>query len=83
MTAGSDIHTVGITDNGNIYGMAFDKPLDSISDYVKRIKSGTGFSLHVPQDELVWKEGTSNHLPVFIFDQKNVPHAANSLDDIF
>lgn len=83
MTAGSDIHTVGVTDNGSIYGMAFEEPLHSIADYVARIKSGTGFSLHVPPEELVWKEGSSNHLPVFIFDQKNIPRAANSLDDIF
>ena len=83
MTAGSDIHHVGRTDNGYIYGMEFNTPLQSIADYVKRIKSGTGFSLHVPQDELSWKEGTANHLPVFIYDRENRPHSTNNIDEIF
>lgn len=83
MTAGSDIHTVGVTSTRYIYGMEFDSPLDSIDDFVKRIKNGTGFSLHVPQETLDWVEGTSNYLPVFIFDNKNNPHATNSLFDIF
>ena len=73
MTAGSDIHHVGRTDNGCIYGMAFDTPLTSVTDYVARIKSGHGFSLHVPPEHLAWVEGTANHLPVFIFDKKNQP----------
>jgi hypothetical protein len=83
MTAGSDIHLVGHTDNGFIYGMAFDEPLDSITDYVTRIKKGTGFSLHVPEEQLEWKQGTSNHLPVFIFDKDNKPKPASDIDTIF
>lgn len=83
MTAGSDIHKVGSTDNGHIYGLEFEKPLNSIDDYVKQIKSGTGYSLHVPPHHLEWVEGTSNHLPVFIFDRENKPHAVNSLTEIF
>jgi hypothetical protein len=75
MTAGSDIHLVGHTDNGFVYGMEFDEPLNSIKDYVDRIKKGTGFSLHVPLEQLEWKEGTSNHLPLFIFDRNNNPVA--------
>lgn len=73
MTAGSDIHHVGRTDNGCIYGMAFDTPLTSVTDYVARIKSGHGFSLHVPPEHLAWVEGTASHLPVFIFDKQNQP----------
>ncbi len=83
MTAGSDIHKVGCTENGSIYGMCFDTPLASASDYAKRIKEGQGFSLHVPAKHLEWKAGTSNHLPVFLFDSKNIPHAACGLQDIF
>lgn len=83
MTAGSDIHKVGVTDNGSIYGMAFDEPLVSISDYVKRIKNGTGFHLHVPSQQLEWEEHTSNHLPVFIFDKSNTPIAMHNVDEIF
>ncbi len=79
MTAGSDIHHVGRTDNGYIYGMEFDTPLNTITDYVTRIKHGSGFSLHVPSDHLVWEEGTTNHLPVYIFDKNNVPILTDSV----
>lgn len=83
MTAGSDIHHVGRTDNGMLYGMEFDKPLNSIDDYVRRVKSGSGFSLHVPPEHLAWEDGTTNHLPVFIFDKDNTPIPTHSIDDIF
>lgn len=83
MTAGSDIHHVGRTGNGYIYGMEFDKPLNSINDYVQRIKSGSGFSLHVPSSHLAWEEGTTNQLPVFIFDRNNTPIPTHGIDDIF
>ncbi len=83
MTAGSDIHHVGRTDNGYIYGMEFDKPLHSITDYVTRIKSNSGFSLHVPPEHIAWKENTASHLPVFIFDRENHPTATESIDEIF
>jgi hypothetical protein len=73
MTAGSDIHLVGHTDNGYIYGMEFDKPLNSIKDFVEQFKKGTGFSLHVPIDQLEWKEGSTHHLPLFIYDMDNNP----------
>lgn len=83
MTAGSDIHHAGHTGNGCVYGMEFDEPLDSIDDYVARIKKGSGFSLHVPHEHLAWKENTASHLPVFIFDKDNRPVAAGSIEDIF
>ncbi|MDE5698193.1 MAG: hypothetical protein K2I96_12420, partial [Lachnospiraceae bacterium] len=83
MTAGSDIHHVGHTGNGCIYGMEFDTPLNTIDDYVTRIRSGNGFSLHVPPEHLAWEDGTTNHLPVFIFDKDNTPIPTHSVDDIF
>lgn len=83
MTAGSDMHKVGITESNCVYGMCFDTPLTSALDYANRIKNGQGFSLHVPSKHLEWKDGTSNHLPVFIFDSYNRPHATNSVEDIF
>jgi hypothetical protein len=73
MTAGSDIHLVGHTDNGNIYGMEFEKPLNSINDFVAQFKKGTGYSIHVPFDQLEWVEGSTHHLPLFIFDKDNKP----------
>lgn len=83
MTAGSDIHEAGFTGNGNVYGMVFDKPLNSIADFVAAIKKGVGFSLHVPKAQLEWRGGTSNHLPIFIFDRENRPVAADTLEQIF
>ncbi len=83
MTAGSDIHQVSTTSKREVYGMEFDEPLHSITDYVTRIKKGTGFSLHVPSWQLEWCSGTSNHLPVYIFDKNNVPIATNSVHQIF
>jgi hypothetical protein len=52
--------------------MEFDKPLNSIQDYVDCIKKGTGFSLHVPYEQLEWKEGTTHHLPLYIYDKNNI-----------
>jgi len=63
--------------------MEFDEPLNSASDYVRRIKSGSGFSLRVPPEHLAWEEGTTNHLPVYIFDRDNTPVPAHSVEDIF
>jgi hypothetical protein len=78
MTAGSDMHLVGHTDNGFVYGMEFDKPLNSIMDFVDYIKKGTGYSLHVPYDQIEWQEGTSHHLPLFIYDKDNNPHPVSN-----
>ncbi|MCM1183947.1 MAG: PHP domain-containing protein [Roseburia sp.] len=83
MTAGSDIHHVGHTDNGRIYGLEFEQPLSSIADYVRAVKSGTGYALHVPPEDIKWVPGTTNRLPVFIFDRENRPHPADSLEQIF
>jgi hypothetical protein len=53
--------------------MEFEKQLESIQDFVNQIKKGTVFSLHVPNEQLVWQEDTCSHLPVFIFDRDNKP----------
>lgn len=71
MTAGSDIHKVGQTETGEIYGVAFDEPLTSIQDYVKRIKTGTGYHLHVPKELLTLTPDMPNQLPVYLFDKRN------------
>lgn len=83
MTAGSDIHHVGKTNNGLIYGMEFVTPLNSIEDYVARVRNRFGFSLHVPPELLAWETGTTNHLPVYIFDKTNTPIPTHSVAEIF
>lgn len=44
VTSGSDIHNVGFLQNGKIPvgGMEFDRPLEDLFDYVKRIKAKEG-----------------------------------------
>ncbi len=71
MTAGSDVHLVGFTASGHTYGVAFDEPLTSIQDYVRRIKSGTGYHLQVPEDLLILTPDKANELPAYLFDEKN------------
>ena len=42
MTAGSDLHKIGSTEDCNLYGMEFDSPLANEADYVKRILNSEG-----------------------------------------
>ena len=49
MTAGSDIHKAGGSDNGCLFGMITEEPLNSAADYVKLVKSGTGYQLNVAE----------------------------------
>lgn len=69
MVAGSDIHKIG--EDVTTYGLAFDKPLASIQDYVTRIKSGKGYQLHVPENLLTLAPDCSTSLPVYLFDKNN------------
>lgn len=83
MTAGSDIHLVGATESEEFYGVVFDTPLTSIQDYVNRIKTGKGYSLHVPQSRLEWTKDTTNYLPVYLFDQNNQEHYMEDVQSLF
>lgn len=82
MTAGSDIHLVGNTSSSEIYGIAFDKPLTSIKDYVNCIKTGTGYHLQVPKELLTLKPDMPNQLPVYLFDQNNREHFITDVNTI-
>ena len=74
MTAGSDIHKVNETLIGSFYGVAFDRPLSSIKDYVCRIKKREGYHLHINNDILTLPPNKTSQLPVYLFDQNNIPH---------
>lgn len=82
MTAGSDIHLVNRTESGGFYGVAFDSPLTSAKDYADRIKSGKGYSLHVPADLLTLTPDSPNTLPVYLFDKKNQEHYVPDVEKI-
>jgi len=70
MTAGSDIHRVGSTGYGCVFGMVTEEPLESEQDYVKLIKSGKGFSLNVPDGVFLVPEKRP-YFPVYEFDENH------------
>ncbi len=82
MTVGSDIHKVGETVSGTIYGMAFDEPITSIQDYVARIKAGKGYTLQVPQDLLTLTPDQPPILPTYLFNEKNQPKLIKGVETI-
>ena len=70
MTAGSDIHRVGSTSYGCVFGMFTDEPLNSEQDYVKLIKSGKGFSMNVPDGTFLVPE-KAPYFPTYEFDENH------------
>ena len=80
MTAGSDIHDVKNVEHTTM-GMFFKEPLNDISDYVKRVKAGTGFTALIPEDRKVITPDMKNMLPMFLYDERNIGHAVE-LEDL-
>ena len=70
MTAGSDIHRVGSTSYGCVFGMITDTPLNSEKDYVDLIKSGRGFSMNIPDGVFLVPE-KAPYFPAYEFDEEN------------
>lgn len=72
MTAGSDIHQAVNNGKDGHFGVAFDTPLTSIHDYVERVKKAQGH-IYVPEQRTDWLTGSTNHLPVYLYDDRNQP----------
>ncbi len=69
MTAGSDIHAAGQFPDDQMMGVAFDKPLRSIHDYVAALRERRPFALRVPDGRLSEGEGPPPvRLPVYLRD---------------
>lgn len=68
MTSGSDIHSLSSL-AGTRAGMLFEKPLESIDDYVKAIKSGKGFMPLIPDEFRTVAPDMRNNVPIFLFDE--------------
>ncbi len=70
MTAGSDIHLIGKTDSGCIFGIETEKPVNSVQDYMKLLLSGTGYRMNVPD---MWLENIPQNpgFEVFLYDEEN------------
>lgn len=81
MTSGTDLHDKKNL-AGSIAGMCFEKPIESIEDYVKAIKTGKGFKPMIPLNRRHLNKGTANTLPMMLYDENNVGHPVN-MDDIF
>lgn len=81
MTSGTDLHKVDVLEH-SLCGMLFEKPLESIFDYVKAIKSGTGFVPLIPEDRKVMTKDIVNTLPMTLFDENNEGRSV-SLKDLF
>lgn len=81
MTSGTDLHDVNVLE-GSCAGMLFEKPIESIYDYVDAIKSGTGFMPLIPNERKIMTADTANTLPMTLFDKAN--HGSSvELGDLF
>jgi hypothetical protein len=67
-TAGSDIHDTDQLEEGDIYGVYLEKPLESAGDYAAAVRNGSIHSLRVPEDR--WKSRGDEKivLPLKILD---------------
>ena len=74
MTAGSDIHKIGTLPRDGHYGMGFDNPIESATDYVKAILNREGTMLVSPGERIL-PEQIHTGLPVYV----NTTEAATGL----
>ncbi len=81
MTSGTDLHDVNnLVPSGA--GMVFEKPLESIFDYVEAVKSGKGFTPLIPSERKAITPDMRNKLDMFLFDENNNGREV-TLEDIF
>ena len=81
MTSGTDLHDVSLL-KGSCSGMLFEKPIETIFDYVNTIKSGKRYIPLIPDDRKVMREDTVNINPITLFDENNIGTSV-TLEDIF
>ena len=71
MTSGTDLHDVTRLEE-SISGMVFDKPLESIADYVRAVRENRGFRPLIPDDRKEMNDEIANMLPITLYDRDNV-----------
>lgn len=81
MTSGSDIHNKVVIPDTTA-GMLFEKPLESIQDYVKAIQTGEGYIPMIDDSRKGELGSSSNHIPMFLYDENNVKREVQ-MSDIF
>lgn len=69
MTAGSDIHST--EQLPHVFGVALEEKLTSAADYARRIRSGSGIALHVPDDRTLKPQDASPTLRVACYDNED------------
>ncbi len=80
MTSGNDIHDatkVGLAPAG----MAFDYPLDTISDFVKALKERKGYRILSDETHVQPPKSSDSAIPVYLYDasgSKKLVHAYNT-----
>ena len=81
MTSGTDLHDVKNLEP-SCAGMVFEKPLESIWDYVAAVKSGKGFTPLIPEERKVITSEMTNTLDMILYDENNIGKNV-VLEDIF
>ena len=81
MTSGTDLHDLKNLEPSGA-GMVFEKPLESIMDYVNAIKSGKGFTALIPDDRKTITPEMKNSLQMILYDENNDGRDV-TLKDIF
>jgi len=81
MTSGTDLHDVKNLEPSGA-GMVFEKPLESIWDYVNAVRSGKGFTPLIPEERRHITPDMTNWLQMKLYDENNRPKDI-VLGDIF
>ncbi|MDR3193468.1 MAG: histidinol-phosphatase [Treponema sp.] len=67
-TAGSDIHDTDQLEEGEMYGVYLEKPLESAGDYAAAVRNGSIQGIHVPEDRCRSRGDEKIILPLEILD---------------
>lgn len=81
MVAGSDIHDVSSL-KSTPTGMLFERPLESVQDFVKAILSGEGYMPIIPDERKEIDPGKVSYLPVYQYDREEKSHKVE-LSELF
>jgi len=71
MTSGTDLHDVKVLPSTPA-GMCFEEPLETIHDYVERVKAGKGFKALIPEERKIITPEMENTLPIEFYDENNM-----------
>ena len=79
-TAGSDNHCAETMQPDRLAGVAFDRPLERIGDYVSAILEKRPFGLHMPNPAEPWTDAIEPDLPCEWLDGRGLPTGADVME---